>query len=247
MGNITWTKKGLRLDGEILDSKSVEKWIQEKGQDIVEEKLKTLPAKWLAGRTRARRRIRTELLKDVSRSKNLQNAIQESLSRLPDVIFDVTQQIEFRKISNLLRIGADFTITACPRGVIVRSYLSKIFEDLSEFDELERYESFFDFFLGGLAVKSENNFFKFKRKMLSNGGRSAVVDINRDYNWNIDGYNGHYYVCFFRWKIDVPTEKKARKMLENYSRDKIGDIEINLGSLSKTEFKELSDKLARFL
>jgi hypothetical protein len=247
MGSVSWTRDGLKLKDELLDSKTVKNWIQEKAQDIVEEKLKTLPAKFFAGKTRARRRIRKELMKDINKSEKFRASVYESLSSLPNVIFDLTQLIEAKKISDLFRIGADFTITACPRGVVFRYYLDKLIEDLSDSTELGRHRSFSDFFLERLAVESENIFFNFKHKVSSDGGRSTVVDINRDYDWNIDGYNGHYYVCFFRWKIDVPAPNKARKLLKNYSRDKIGELKIKLHSLNKAEFDELSKKLARLL
>src|SRR5258705_8506355 len=86
MGMIRWTAKGMKLAGDMLDSDDVEKWLLSKGQALVEQKLTRLPANWLAGKTRAKRQLRAEILGELNKNEILRNGVEAKLAELPLVI-----------------------------------------------------------------------------------------------------------------------------------------------------------------
>jgi len=59
MPAIRWTGKGLKLIGGLLDTETFEAWAEAQGRQFIEDKVKTLTLKQLAGTTRAKRAVRS--------------------------------------------------------------------------------------------------------------------------------------------------------------------------------------------
>jgi hypothetical protein len=245
MGVIRWTAKGLKLTGELLDSDNVEAWIETKGKQLLEQKLKQLPAKWFAGQLRARRWLQKDLQESVEASPAFQSALEETLSQLPTILLTTAQKLSNSASSQLsVKTGLDFYIVVCPRGVVRRSYSEHVVSSLKDAASLARYTGFPEMFLEGAASTSEESYFSDKKRPPELGQRGKVLDTDGEFPWGLLQQNGHYYVGMTSNLSSTNlSDKQTSKRFDEFCSKNLDLLKIRVGKLTSQDVDQLRTQL----
>lgn len=241
MGVIRWTAKGLKLTGEILDSENVEKWMENKARSLVESKLKQLPAKWLAGESRARRALRKEVQATVDASPTFRAALEEAMGKLPEILFSAARQIQSASIANILVTDYTFFLVVCPRGIVRQLYSNHLVSALKDSAALQQYVGLPGMFLEKIAGDSEDAYFSDKKRDSDLGKAGAVIDTDPEFRWGISDEDGHYYVAGTRYQELL--NKETSKRFGEFASKNLGSLKIKIGKLSAQDVTNIQTQL----
>lgn len=240
MGAVRWTGKGLKLIGQILEAEEVERWLEGKGRELVEEKLKEISVKWLAGRRRAKSKAAAEVRSTVENAETFMASLESSLASLPSAVLNVAGHLQKNGPETL--VSSDFSryLTVCPRGLVREHYIRSVVKELKDSAELSRYEGLPERFLRRVAGESEEAFFRSvaqgSREPLP-GNDSLILGVDDDFGWRVEGINGHYYVGKRSMYGTDLREKGQRKELEEELEPELAKMKVKLGKLTKEELE----------
>lgn len=238
MGAVRWTGKGLKLIGQLLEAEEVERWLEDKGRELVEEKLKEISVKWLAGKRRAKSRAAAEVRSTVENAETFMASLESSLARLPSAILNVASHLQKNGPKTLVSSDYSRYLTVCPRGLVREHYIRGIVNELKDSAELSRYEGLPERFLRRVAGESEEAFFRSVAQGSSEplpGNDSLILGIDDDFGWGVEGINGHYYVGKHSIFGADLREKRQRKELQEKLDPELAKIKVRLGKLTKEE------------
>jgi hypothetical protein len=247
MGAVRWTAKGLIFIGQLLEAEEIENWLEQKGRELIEEKLRRLPAKWLAGRSRAKRRISSDLRNSVERNEAFHTSLKDSLGILPHVVLNVAGHFRSKGPKSLILLkGYKKDIVVCPRGFVRKHYVNIVINELKDSAQLSRYEGFPELFLKRTARQSEQSFFSdiaVGSQVTLPGNTNIIIAVDDDFGWNMDGVDGHYYIggCD-AYGTDL-SHKKQRKELLKELATAVKEIKIRLGKLSTKDLTDIVEHL----
>lgn len=246
MGVIRWTAKGLKLTGEILDSDNVEKWITDKGKQLLKGYLEQLPAKWCAGQARARRWLRKDIEQSLGASAPFRAALEESLAQLPRILLATAHKISSSNLSNLVQTDSleRTYIVTCPRGLVRRLYTEHVVSSLKDSAALAKYTGLQEMFLKSAAITSEDSYFSDKRRPPELGQRGEVVDTDSEFPWNFSQRNGHYYVGMTGpLTTGNLTDRDTLKGFRTFCSNNLEAMKIRMGKLTSQDIERLRTQL----
>jgi len=246
MGVVRWTAKGLKIIGQLLEAKEIEDWLEEKGKEFIETKLKEIPVKWIAGKTRAKNKIISEIHESVKNSETFQTSLEISLGKLPNALLDVAYHLRNNKFKSLcINISYKKDLIICPRGLVLEHFAKNVVDELKDSAELSRYVGLPERFLYNIAMQTENSFFihltKGNQELLS--GNNIAIGVDDNYGWNYSGIKGHYYAGSCEAYGTDFSDRKQKKEFVNEAELLLKKIKSKLGKLSKKEIEDIVKQL----
>ncbi|MEE9554030.1 MAG: hypothetical protein V3W18_06995 [candidate division Zixibacteria bacterium] len=248
MGAVRWTAKGMIFVGKLLEAKEVEEYLEKMGSRFITDKLQQLPVKWLAGQTRAKKQVLSDIRKSVDKSDTFRTALTAAVEKLPYVILQISEYIRKNGPDALiLRAGFSTDIVVCPRGAVKDYYVNLVTNELKDSAELSRYEGLPLIFLERITRQSEHSFFY--RIADSNyeilpGNSDMIIGVDDDFGWNIDGIDGHYYVGGRdSYGTDLSKRRQRKALLKDIEKMN-KTIKIELGKLPQSEISNVVKRLS---
>lgn len=238
MGMIKWTGRGFELFGKILSNKMVEEWLKEHGKELIVSIFENITAKWFLGKTRAVRKAKKQLLKEVNGNELFRKSLNHSLNRLPNIIRRLALDIIKVNIEVLTKKCLWTKLIIVPRAVVLDSFKIKLTEELGQASELRRFEEFPKMFLRRQAEQAEETFLDTLKKnkkpvVVSNNGMILMADDQFD--WHLENVLGHYYFGYKDSSLEDFNKKKDRKEFIKDIKEILDEKMIELGKLTKEE------------
>lgn len=237
MGAIRWTGKGLKLVGELLSAEEMEAWLQAKGRDYLESRIKGITLKWAGGRYRAKRQIIGEVSASIG-SDTFRSALAATLSVLPDTVEFVARRVEERRLQPFYDGSYPNWLAVVPRAVVQHEYSAEVVNRLKQSAELARFAAFPEIFLKVKAQRSEHSFFNGIHKSLPHecpSGRCFVIGLDVKFDWHLGADSGHYY-CAGTSSIAPPREdRRLKREFLKESERRLEEAKVRLGALSTSD------------
>jgi hypothetical protein len=242
MGAIRLTAKVLKLTGEVLDSDNFERWLLGKGGALFDRKLKDTSAKWFAGESRARRKVRNEIMRDID-SPEFMAALDEQLNQLPKLLRECAARI-FSSTVNELFTGESTSyrnvLVVCPRSVIVRIYADQVVESLKNSAALEKYSGLAEVLLERVAGDFEKSYFLDDGRSAELGKNAKVVTTGTGTAWGLGPENGHYYVGITANNL---SNREERKKFDKFCNESVAVLKPKIGRLTPEQMDKVRNGL----
>ncbi len=242
MGVIRWTGKRLQLTGRILTAGDVEAWIAKEGERPLEATMKKLTLRWFRGRKRAERMLFRELSRVINASKPFRLALENSLTKLPEIIEDFASWIHSNGPRELGDDRLFRWLAVVPRALVQNEYRLQVLSDLGDSVELARFTGLADLFLQTRARESEEEFFKTVRKVgFYVCNYSMIIEVDSDFDWQLSGAKGHYFAASSP-REDLSAKRMRRKFQKGISEHLL-QRKVALGSLGAQHVRRIRDSL----
>jgi len=175
-----------------------------------------LSACWFFGKQRARNQLFKEAKRELSPNASFAERLTVELNKLPDFIGRQASSIRRRNLKDLYTIHEERTLVIVPRGIVHNDYGVTLVRALEDAPELDAFPGLARRVLQSMGKEAERLLFNDieKRGLYPEScGRGAVIAVDRDVKWQLNGFDGHYV---FGWTADETVKLTDGRSLKRF-------------------------------
>ena len=199
------------MDGNLFDE-----WLASEGVRIWRQTQNRLSAGWFLGKRRARNQLFKQVKQALSPNAAFAERLTVELNKLPDFIGRMAASIRRRSLKDLYTIHEERTLVIVPRGIVHNDFGVTLVRILEAAPELEAFPGLARRVLQSGGEEADRLLFNDveKRGLYPEScGRGAVVAVDRDVKWQLNGFDGHYV---FGWTADESVKLTDGRSLRRF-------------------------------
>jgi hypothetical protein len=239
MGALRWTGKAFQFVGKILTAEEFEAWVEAEGKDLLRNQIEKLAFKGVAGRARAKRALRKEVIRGLEQSTTLRTALTQALDALPGIVLHDAKFMRDKKAKTFHAMPEwNKYVVAVPRVLPRNDLRHAVIGALKQSAELARFSGLPEIFLERKADAAEAAFFDGVRShdpIVIAGGSAMILAVDANFDWKVGLPRGHYYVAVSTTGLVDLTKRKDRKQFQDEVRPALVTLQAQLGAVADSE------------
>lgn len=243
MGALKWKRSEFKVTKQPLTKQIFKEWTKGEGRNVIERKLKEIPARWFFGRSRAKRMLFKEARFATRPGGAFSRAVSERLGQFPLLLRKLGILIKRKEYKDLYSANGRMALVVIPRAVAQHEFKVFLHEKLGNFADLRPFDRLSSHVLPALSSEAEQLFFKAIKKgdqYLHETGQSIILGVDAEYGWRLKGGKGHYY-CGYAGKDGKDLTKRGDlRKFKSEIKDVLAGQEIHLRRLDPHEIAQVS-------
>jgi hypothetical protein len=239
-------KNRFRVARTLVNGPVFDEWLRSEGVRTWRHAQEQLSARWFFGKRRARNQLLKAAQRELSPNASFAERLTVELNKLPEFIGRNASNIRRRNLKDLYTIHEERTLVVVPRGIVHHDFGVTLVRALEGAPELDPFPGLARRVLQAAGEEAERLLFNDveKRGLYPETlGRGAVVAVDRDVKWQINGFDGHYV---FGWTADETvklTEGRSLRRFKGRIKEALKGQHVHLVRLNGMDRRHIVETL----
>jgi hypothetical protein len=244
LATVGWKRDQFRISGHPVTGDMFDSWVENEGRSAMRESLRNTSARWWFGKSRARSRLFATVRTAFRPGGTFCAATVKQLNQLPVVIRSCAAVIKKTGHRQLCTFDTSAAIVVVPRGVVRNDVKVILVRELTGLSQVRVFNGLTERVLTWVAANAESALFDRVAKgkqLVDESGRGVILGADRDFRWNINGMDGHYYYATsLNERVDLTNGRERRRFL-NDIRELFQGQTVHLKRMRSDEARETAE------
>lgn len=244
MSYLVFKKSRFKIVGQVLTKAVFKEWVDKEGKVVLHDFFKSKKFRWFFGRRRARRTLHLAAKKALAPRTPFALLLEHHINQLPIIIRKIGLIIKNKGYKDLYSADSSKALLVIPRGIVQHDFTRYLLKELTDAPQLASFWELSKHVLTNASQEAEraffDNFIK-GRTCPDPEGRGLLIGADADFEWKLNGMNGHYYFAYYAKQDNRLAKKKALNRFRSEMEEVLCGQKIHLRRLESHQVFDIAE------